>query len=83
MPVELPLSLIVRGLPVLVEAEDQGQPVAYWWQGQRHAVDDIVCLWDDRCYCTVHWLVQSTDGRRVTLVYDRAANQWIIEPLGA
>jgi len=75
------MSLIVRGLPVLVEAEEQGQPVAYWWQGRWRAIEDVVCLWDDRCYCTAHWLVQSTDGHRATLIFDRAASQWVLEPI--
>jgi hypothetical protein len=73
------MSIILRGLPVLVEAGEDSRPVAFWWQNRRHVVDEVICVWDDNCDTTAHWLVLVQDVHPVSLIYDRSASQWLME----
>jgi hypothetical protein len=73
------MSIVVRGLPVLVEVGDDSRPVAFWWQHRRHAIDEYICLWDDAYTSTAHWLVQVRGEPPVSLVNDRAASEWLVE----
>jgi hypothetical protein len=76
------MSVVFRGLPVLVEAGEDNHPQAFWWQNRRCAIWEHVCHWDDSCGATAHWLVQIQDGQHVSLVYDRASSQWMMECIG-
>jgi hypothetical protein len=73
------VSIVVKGLPVLVETGDHDEPLAFWWQNRRRAVFDRVCHWEDVCLPTAHWLVQLEDGQHVSLLYDRDAGDWLVE----
>lgn len=73
------MSIVLRGLPVLVEAGEDSQPAAFWWQNRRHVIEDTICVWDDSCDSAAHWLVQADGGRPVSLIHDRAASEWLME----
>ncbi|NLT73893.1 MAG: hypothetical protein GXX94_06820 [Chloroflexi bacterium] len=73
------MGIVVRGLPVLVETGGDSRPVAFWWLGHRYVIEDYVCLWDDGCDSTAHWLVQADGGRPVSLIYDRGPDAWLME----
>ncbi len=70
---------VVTALPAIVEISVQGQPVAFWWRNRHYFVSEHLCHWDDRCCISAHWLVRTDTDQRVTLIYDRAIDQWSID----
>ncbi len=70
---------VLRGLPVLVEAGEDSRPIAFWWRNRRYGISEYYSLWDDDSDSTAHWLVQTEAGRPVSLIYDRASSQWLME----
>ena len=69
----------LRGLPILVEPGEQSQPAAFWWLRRRYVIQEYIGYWDDNRSSTAHWLVKTDDWQQVSLIYDRAESQWLVE----
>lgn len=52
------------------------QPLAFYWQGQRLQVSQILAAW--RTPQGKRFYVSTDDGQRFELVYDEANDQWTI-----
>ena len=53
------------------------RPRAFDWEGERIEVEEV-----ERCWRTPPGLVfrvRATDGRRFTLAYDEAADNWLVQ----
>ena len=73
------MTIVLAGLPVIVEMFDSGRPTAFWWNNRRHAIVEYVCHWDDLCSVSEHWLVVSEAELPVSLIYDHERVEWFLE----
>lgn len=73
------MNQVLTGLPVIVQVCEAGRPSAFWWRNQRHAVAEVLCHWDDACCVSAHWLVRTVQGERITLIYDRSEDRWLVD----
>jgi hypothetical protein len=54
------------------------RPCAFHWQGERVVVEEIEHTW--RTPAGPVFRVRVADGRRFTLAYDEAADDWDVQP---
>jgi hypothetical protein len=55
------------------------RPRAFLWRGERVEVEEVEQQW--RTPSGPAFLVRTADGRRFTLAYDEAADDWDIQPV--
>ena len=53
------------------------RPRAFLWEGERVAVEEVEQQW--RTPAGPAFRVRTTDGRRFTLAYDEAADDWDVQ----
>jgi len=54
------------------------RPRAFLWEGERVAVEEVERSW--RAPSGPAFRVRTADGRRFTLAYDEADDEWIVRP---
>lgn len=73
------MNSVLTGLPVIVQVCESGRPTAFWWCNRRHSVAEVLCHWAESYSSSVHWLVRTDCGKRVTLIYYRCEEQWYVD----